>query len=116
MTDDSYPKDWSTDPPHPDDPRMGDWLDPWRPTHAQRARAIDLLRLYVSRSHDFNDAFLDFYRDTSHERSGPQMLVALLEHFAVTAVGAQGEELTIRRLEGDLQAARGDVLREQGAQ
>ncbi|BDE16851.1 MULTISPECIES: hypothetical protein [Mycobacterium] len=114
MTD--YPGDWSTEPPHPDDPRFGDWLDPWRPTAAQRARAIELLRLYVSRSHDFNHAFVLFHRDIKSEDSGPQMLVALLEHFAVTAIGAQGEELTIARLAGDLAAARDDILQEHGAQ
>jgi hypothetical protein len=104
------------EPPHPYDPRLGEWLDPWRPTHAQRARAIELLHMYVSRSHEFNKAFVLFHGDMKSDDSGPQMLVALLEQFAVTAIGSQGEELTVARLEGDLKAARDEVLREQGAQ
>ena len=38
------------------------------------------------------------------------MFLALLEQFATTALGAQGEALTIARAEGDLTAARDDII------
>jgi hypothetical protein len=38
------------------------------------------------------------------------VFLALLEQLATTAVGAQGERLTIARAAGDLAAARDDII------
>jgi hypothetical protein len=43
------------------------------------------------------------------------LLVAFLEQFAVTAIGTQGESLTLRRLVSQVAAAREDALGEAGA-
>lgn len=111
MTDNPYPPEWDdTPPPDPLDPRFGNVLDPWRPTPAERALAADLVHGYVSRDLGFEHLFLVFCRDRYAEKSWPQLLVAILEQFAATAVGAQGETLTIARTASDLQAARGEIL------
>jgi hypothetical protein len=38
------------------------------------------------------------------------VFLALLEQFASTAVGAQGEQLSIARAQGDVVAARDDII------
>jgi hypothetical protein len=104
MTDDTYP-------PDPGDPRLGEALEEWQPSAAQRARTIELVHAYVAREPAFAALFNAYCRDVLNERALPQALLACLEHFAVTMLGAQGEQLTVARLASDLAAARDDVIR-----
>lgn len=114
MTD--YPAEWldNTEPPWPDatDPRSGEFLDPWQPTSAERALVDDLALQYVAGTIDFNTMFLRFCSDCYHQRSWPQAFLALLEAFKNTAIGSQGLDPTVKRLAGDLKAARSDALEE----
>ena len=114
MTDeDSYPPEWGDhEPPDYYDPRLGTALDPWHPDAAQRARVAGLAHQYVSRDHTFYIGFLGFCSDNYNAKTWPQALLALLEQFAQTAIGAQGEQLAVARLAGDVEHAREDVLRE----
>jgi hypothetical protein len=115
MTDQQpFPPDWVGNV-DPNDPRLGDGLDVWQPTAGLRARAVELLHYYVARSPQTQRVLIDVARDTSREGNWLPLLVALLEQFAVTAIGAQGEALTVRRLAGDVAAARADALDEAGA-
>ena len=110
--DDTYPRDWLGDPPDPLDPRLGDCLEEWQPTDSQRARALELWHLYAARDTAFAPLFHIFCDDVLRERSLPSILIAILEHGTVCLIGAQGEELAIKRLAGDVQAARDDALGE----
>ena len=111
MTDNPYPPEWDdTPPPDPLDPRLGSVLDPVRPTAAERALVADLAHQYVARDHDFAETFKYFWADRHADKRWPNVFLALFEQFAVTAVGAQGERLTIARAEGDLTAARDDII------
>ena len=105
MTDDSYPDDWSTEPPHPFDPVLGDELDRWRPTPAQRAAVIELVLAYCAREHLFAAELMDFTADRHQDLQWTQALLALLDLFQTTAIGSQGLELTLARLHGDLDSA-----------
>lgn len=111
MTDDNYPSEWD-DEPQPDrlDPRYGDALDPWQPTQAQRALAAELAAAYIARDTGFGRLFLTFCADRDRETSWMQLTLALLELHATTAVGAQGEKLSIARAEGDLDEARRTII------
>ena len=111
MTDSPYPPDWDdTPPPDPMDPRLGHVLAPIHPTNAERALVADLAHMYVSRDHDFAETFKHFWGDRHADKRWPNVFLALLEQFATTALGAQGEALTIARAEGDLTAARDDII------
>ena len=101
-----YPCEWSNQPP----PRLGEDLEPWEPTAAQRALVLDLLDRYVRRDPSFGPTFVRFGADRYRDKSWPQAMLAVLEHFAQTAIGAQAEALTIARLASDLRAARHDVI------
>lgn len=107
---DSYPREWLNEPPHPADPRLGDDLEPWEPSAAQRALVLDLLDRYVRRDPSFAVTFLRFGAQSYGDKTWPQMFLALLEYFAQTAIGAQAEALTIARVATDLRAARDDVI------
>ena len=101
MNDDDRPED---------DPRLGDALEPWEPSAAQRALTLDVLDRFVRRDPSCADTFLRFFADRYRDKSWPQVFLALCEHFAVTAIGAQAEALTIARVAADLRAARDDVI------
>jgi hypothetical protein len=106
-----YPPDWdNSPPPDPMDPRLGSVLDPIRPTAAERALVADLVQMYVAREHDFAETFQYFWADRHADKRWHAVFLALLEQFATTAVGAQGEPLTIARCQGDVQAARDDII------
>ncbi len=64
----------------------------------------------MSRDHEFGGMFVVFAADRYEELNWPQAFMALLEQFTTTATGAQGEELTVARAEGDLAAARDDII------
>lgn len=116
MTDQQpYPPEW-LHADATDDPRFGDGLALWQPSAGMRARAAELLQHYCARSPHTERVLIDVARDTSRDRDWLPLLVALCEQFAVTAVAAQGESLTVRRLAGDVAAARDDALDEAGAQ
>jgi len=112
MTDDpdgptSYPPEWDEiPPPNPLDPRLGSVLDSIRPTAAERALVADLAHQYVARDHDFGETFKHFWGDRSADQRWPMVFLALLEQYATTAVGAQGEDLSIARAEDDRNKAR----------
>lgn len=112
MTDEptDYPPAWDETEPHPDDPRFGDGLEPWHPDNGQRAEALRLLSLYVKRDHRFNAEFLNFAADRYRHTDWPEAFLTILESFATTAVGAQGEELTIARAESDHEHALLDTI------
>lgn len=110
MTDHPYPPEWNETPePDPMDPRLGSVLDPIRPTAAERALVADLAHQYVARDRDFGETFKYFWADRHADKRWPNVFLALLEQFAATAVGAQGEALSIARAEGDVQAARDGI-------
>ena len=115
MTDDSssYPAEWDR-PPDESDPRLGRVLHEWQPNAAERALTAELVYLYVSRLHTFETMFLNFCGDHYRDKSWPQALLAVLELFAQTAIGSQGEQLAIARLESDVTAARDDITRFEG--
>lgn len=106
-----YPQDWN-DPPPPDplDPRLGTVLDSIRPTAAERALVAEIVHEYVSRSTQFGYTFKHFWTDRYRDNRWPNLFLAMLEQFATTATGAQGEALTIARAQGDRDAARDDVI------
>jgi hypothetical protein len=117
MTDQPYPLSC----PHPYDPRLGDVLDDYQPTPAMRARVADLWRAYAAREPEAVYTLLDLSADvmedlTDDHRAVIRVLLALLEQATETAIGAQGEPLTVRRLEALTAAARADALDEAGAQ
>ena len=116
MTDDSYPPEWDhIPPPNPLDPRFGSVLDGVRPTAAERALVADLIHQYVARDHDFGETFKHFWGDRHADQRWPMVFLAALEAYATTAIGAQGEALTIARAEGDRDAAR-ETIAEFGSQ
>ena len=113
MTDDTYPPEWADQPPpHPDDPRLGEALRPWRPHAATGARVCELLCQYVAGDPAFTHSFLNFCGDTYADKTVPQIVLAFCEIFHITAIGSQGLDLTLARLAGDLEHAREDALRE----
>lgn len=117
MTDHPYPPDWDDIPP-PDkhDPRYGDALDPWRPTQAQRALTAELAAAYIARDPGFFELFLTYGADRFADKAWPQAFLAILELYTSTAVGAQGEKLSIARAQGDTEAIRGTILESGGTQ
>ncbi|OBK56182.1 hypothetical protein A5656_19935 [Mycobacterium gordonae] len=111
MTDDSYPPEWdASPPPDPMDPRLGSVLDAIRPTSAERALVADLFAMYVARDPDFATTYQHFWLDRHADKRWHAVFLALLEQFASTAVGAQGEQLSIARAQGDVVAARDDII------
>lgn len=111
VTNSPYPPEWNDNPPpDPLDPRFGSILDSIRPTAAERALVADLVLMYVARDPDFAETFQYFWFDRHGDKRWHSVFLALLEQFATTAVGAQGEALTIDRAEGDVKAARDDVI------
>lgn len=112
MTDSPYPSEWDdAPPPHPLDPRLGTVIDAIRPTRAERALVADLVQKYVSRDHEFGATFQHFWLDRINDGRWHAVFMALLEQFAATAVGAQGEALSIARAEEDASHARTDVAK-----
>ncbi|KDF01932.1 hypothetical protein Y900_024135 [Mycolicibacterium aromaticivorans JS19b1 = JCM 16368] len=115
MNDDSYPAGWRAERPAASDPRLGAILDDYQPSAALRARAADLWRSYAAREPEAAHTLLDLAADITEEieddhRAVVRVLLAMLEHATTTAVGAQGEPLTVRRLASDTAAARQDAL------
>lgn len=118
MTDDdqtSYPLAWTTEAPNRLDPCLDPRLDGYRPSAALRARLVDLWHAYVAREPDAVHTLLDVAADITEaidndHRVVARVLLALLEAATVTAVGAQGAPLTVRRLEADTAAARHSAL------
>jgi hypothetical protein len=109
VTDDSYPPEWDDD--RDDDPRYSGVPHLRRPTTAERALVADLVRRYVNSADDsFAAAFEHFIGDRDSDQRRAQVFLALLDQFALTAVGAQGEQLSVARAEGDLAAARDDII------
>lgn len=105
---------------NPFDPRLGDVLDDYQPNPALRARVGELFHLYAARDHEATYVLLDLSADvlediTDDHRAVARVLLALLEQATTTAIGAQGEPLTVSRLAGDVAAARADALMEAGA-
>jgi hypothetical protein len=100
MTNEQLPE-WDNDP-----------LERWEPTAAQRARAIELWHCHVGDDPDFAAVFDAYCADVLRERSLPQTLLAILRHGSTTMIGAQGQDLTLRRLAADLQHARADAAEE----
>lgn len=114
--DDSYPPEWSeVPPPDPMDPRMGTVLEQIQPTAAESALVADLIHLYVSRDHDFGETFKHFWGDRHADHRWPMVFLAALEAYATTAVGAQGEQLTVARAADDRDKAR-ETIAEFGSQ
>lgn len=110
MTDSPYPPEWHQPPPDPMDPRLGSVLDTIRPTAPERALVADLVAMYVARDPDFAQTYQHFWADRHADKRWHAVFLALLEQFAITAVGAQGEQLSIARAQGDVQAARDDII------
>jgi hypothetical protein len=108
---DGYPDSWRA-APHPFDPVLGGDLDEFRPTPRQRADVIELALAYSSREYQFGAEFLDYAADRYDNLDWPQAFLGLLALFESTAVGAQGERLTVGRLASALAAARDDALNE----
>lgn len=121
MTDEQpYSPEWLNDHPRRADPRLSDVLDDYQPSAAIRARVADLWCRYAARDPEAVHTLLDLAADamediTDDHRAFARVLLALLEQATVTAVGAQGEELTVRRLASQVAAHRADVLDEAGA-
>lgn len=108
MTDSPYPPEW--DDHEPDDPRDG-IPHSVRPTPAERALVADLVHRYVDPDdYSFPEAFQHFWRDRYTDKRWHSAFLALLEQFATTAVGAQGQALSVARAEGDKQAARDNII------
>ena len=79
MQDNQYPPEWrDTPPPHPFDPRLGDVLDPYRPTAAQSALVTELVRAYVSRDTQTVDMYLDLGAESSTELGTSSELASFL--------------------------------------
>lgn len=107
IDDNSYPPEWNAaPPPDPMDPRFGTVLEPIRPTDAERALVADLIHQYVSRDYDFGETFKHFWGDRHADHRWPMVFLAALEAYATTAVGSQGEQLTIARAADDRDKAR----------
>lgn len=111
---DPYPAEWLAERPHPYDPRLSDVLDDYQPSAALRARIADLWRSYAAREPQSVYTLLDLAADITEDisddhRTVVRVLLALLEQATTTALGALGEDLTLRRLAGDTAAARDDA-------
>jgi hypothetical protein len=87
-------------------------LEQWQPSTSQRARALEVWHRYAARDPEFARLFNAFTRDVLDERALPQALLAILEHGTVSLLNCQGEDLTVRRLAGDVRQARHDALGE----
>lgn len=106
MTPDEFPEHWLGGlPDQPPDP-----LEPWRPTHRQRAATTALLLAYIAGETELAIDFTEFCSRAYTDQSWPQHLLALLERFKATAEGAQGHDLTVARAESAHQHALLDTL------
>lgn len=112
MNDDDYPWEYLEGQVHPMDPRLSDILEEREPTPIDRVLVAELAHLYVSRSPAFSAVFCTLSVTWYEQLRWPTVMLALLEQFAQTAIGAQGEERTVKRLAADFLAARDDVIRD----
>jgi hypothetical protein len=114
MTDnsDSYPFEWLDRQLHPMDPRLSDVLEGHEPTALDRLMVTELVYLYVKGDPQFSPLFCAMAATWYEQLRWTMVMLALLEQLRVTAVGARGEELTVKRFTEDFLTTRDDVIGE----